>query len=426
MRLPKVKGQLKSETTNDGLHLVFLAINYDYAREFISLNLTCRYSDWDTGAGRCHEKKAKGKTVSPIARIINNELDRHSRVAEHIISKSVANAELANSPTLGLTAGDIKEGILQALGKKKPDVSAGKHSLFDFIESEALAMEHLGAKAGANKSHIGTARRYRTAAKMFRDHVGKDIAFEDLTADTIRDYYQSRLDAVMQSTAYVSVRVLKTLYRRGIRRKKLKIPDIFLEIESNEVQDVRARAKDKLTDADIKKISDVKLSGRLAMSRDLFLFCYYNAGTRVRDAILMQDMEVFKETKTGNAHSIFPKARRIIDRYKGRGKYVFGYIDESIDTPRRLYNAASTATTQINRDLKEIAKMAGLSFYWQEKLSSHIARHTAIIKIVTESKDIFMTSKAVGHANPKQTAEYLKTHSPSLIDEKIAKVMDKL
>jgi integrase len=462
MRLPKYKGFLKSKTETKGEkpeansnqnRLVFLKISFNYAREFISLNLSCLESDWDTKAGRCHTKpnRSKGYTVSKIAGIINNEIERHIKVADSFVADAVNKLDRGDSQTLDLTAEDLKESILTSLGKKKPNVSNGKHSFFAFADSEAILKERTKDGTNGYKSGIGTARRYRSAAKIFRDFLGKDrsgkpkdIAFEDITPALIRDFYKSRMEKVestgdekpgpkkkekkpvMQSTAYVSIRILKTLYRRGIRRLELGIPDIFLKIESEEIEDADAKAKDKLTDSDIEAIRTVELTGRLAMSRDLFLFCYYNAGTRVRDAILLEWVDVFQESKTGKAHAIFPKAKAIIEKYKGKGKYVFGYLSDTLDTSKDLYNAASSATTLINRDLKEIAKLAGLSEHWQKSLSSHIARHTAIMKIVTESGDIFITSRAVGHANPQQTSEYLRTHSPSLIDNRISEIMDKL
>ena len=83
----------------------------------------------------------------------------------------------------------------------------------------------------------------------------------------------------------------------------------------------------------------------------------------------------------------------------------------------KIYNAISSANAYINKDLRKLAKLAGID----KKISFHSARHSWAVRALQRGMRIEYVSKIMGHASVKQTEVYAQ-----IVNEELDKAMDVL
>ena len=141
----------------------------------------------------------------------------------------------------------------------------------------------------------------------------------------------------------------------------------------------------KLTNLEIKMISDYKLTPRseMAIHRDLFLFSYYVGGLRLSD-ILTLKWNDFDETNihyyssksnTPSTISLSEEAMTIISKYSHNGKkdkYIFpvlaGWVDDHDN--ENINKVIPFVAKLINTNLNAIARIAGID----KNISYHVSR----------------------------------------------------
>jgi len=158
---------------------------------------------------------------------------------------------------------------------------------------------------------------------------------------------------------------------------------------------------------------------KMELHRDMFLFACYTGGIRVSDVLLLRWSDFdgthihLADRKTSSQHSIkLPNVSlRIIAKYKPKGEneaegYVFPMLPNDLDlhdfveVDRRI----SCATAYINKNLKSLARMAGI----RKHLHFHCSRHTFACLALTKGMGIEYVSKLMAHSNIKQTQVYAK------------------
>jgi integrase len=211
------------------------------------------------------------------------------------------------------------------------------------------------------------------------------------------------------------------------------MPDAF---EGTSVKNGKPDEIQKLTIDDIKRIEALDLTGdpTLDLTRDVFLFCFYGAGMRVRDAIQLRWKDIDKnltgisytEGKTSKSKyvPIKDKVKAILEKYQGnKSKFVFGMLKEHQDDAMQIYNASSSWETILNRNLKRIGGMAEISI-GAENLSTHIARHSFVSIVYEKTKDIRLIQQICNHSSIKTTEDYLKRLSPEEFSHQMGRVLD--
>ncbi len=124
---------------------------------------------------------------------------------------------------------------------------------------------------------------------------------------------------------------------------------------------------------------------RMDLHRDMFIFAANAGGLRVSDVLMLkwsnfdQTHINFKRKKTGPQSGIkLPTiALDIIEKYRAQAqsvKYIFPMLVNDLNEKdaRELDSAISSASAYINKNLKFIARKAGI----EKTLSFHISRHT--------------------------------------------------
>ena len=122
--------------------------------------------------------------------------------------------------------------------------------------------------------------------------------------------------------------------------------------------------------------------------------------------------------KTGTPVSIpLPlPALEIIGRYVDQdASYLFPYLDKGLEEDAiKLRRRISSRNVVVNRDLKKLAKLAGMQ---PDGLSFHVARHSFADYARQQSGDLYAVSKTLGHTSLQVTQQYLKSFDRDAVDK---------
>jgi integrase len=252
---------------------------------------------------------------------------------------------------------------------------------------------------------------------------GKEVYFDDINQDLLRQYEAFLIKLPnTNNTRQRKFEFLGKFYQEAIRDGKAQVPNPFKDykISSKPVK------KEKLTEAELKTIEDLKLKpGPHADARNLFLFSYYAKGARFENCVMakrkdiVNDRVMFKTNK-GNKHisvKIHTRLKSIIDAYP-EGEFIFPYVKKLPDGKREYKKMIDSLNAVVNRYLKTIAEFAGIT----KHLSFHIARHTFAFHLKKKTDSIHVISDSLGHSNSRTTEVYLQ----ALDDERLDKEMDNL
>lgn len=434
MQLPSIVASLKSNKKANGKQSVNILICFDNQREWISTGHSVLKEDWYQEERRCYisesEKKrgcaAKGikptnKTIEPRANQINNSINEWTGKGKIIIEGIEGQAKLQGLGVFPVSAEELKRRLIEQVnpdkkGKTKAQTS-DKYLFFPWCDRLCAELEQ--------KGDIGLMKSYKAAKNKLRDWYGRDdLKFTDINKGLLLGFYESHLINKLNnklSTAHTTMRMLKTMYRKARKSNEMGFlkdyPDGFEGVSVKNSNPERAK---KLTRDDIKAIAALKLEpgSKLDKARDVFLFCLYSLGMRVRDAINLRwesfanDMKTlnYAEGKTGKRKTVSVNDRmaQILGKYGlQKSGYVFGFMPEDNQNVKKGYNSASSVTTLINRHLKDIGQLANVSI-GAENLTTHVARHSFADVLYSNSKDVLKLQQALNHGSLKTTQAYLK------------------
>ena len=273
------------------------------------------------------------------------------------------------------------------------------------------------AKDGKSSS---TACNYATAVSSFKHFSGEDVPLEGICKQKVSKWQKWLRDkGLSPNTVSCYVRSLRSLYNQAVECGKVKDRRPFQNIPTPRCE----TAKRALSSTDIRKIMDVELpKGSFdELSKDLFLFQFYAQGMPFVDMARLKRRQVesgrmtYHRRKTNGRVSVAlePCIERLIGKYASYpGEYVFpimpGFDGKDFD---RKYHSA---LCRYNCALKRIARLAGV----EANLTSYSARHTWASEAYGKGVDICLISKAMGHANTRNTLYYIS----GVDDDKVSAV----
>ena len=166
---------------------------------------------------------------------------------------------------------------------------------------------------------------------------------------------------------------------------------------------------------------------KLIISKDIFLFSYYNRGINFKDIALLQWSDIkegrmiYSRAKTGKAYNIglLKPAIVILNKYKKitggkKDDYVFPILNkEKHITAQQIHNRIKKTTKIINSDLKEIAKLCKINF----NLTTYVARHSYATIMKRSGISTSLISESLGHKSEKTTQVYLDRFENLILDE---------
>lgn len=229
--------------------------------------------------------------------------------------------------------------------------------------------------------------RYDAAHKLdsyigrFTAYLGRnEIAFKDFDSRLIRNYHRWLQDkALGRNSISLYIRNLKRVYRMAVDDGTAKDNHPF---EGVDVSYHVKKEKNGLTLDEVRRLKELDLDGRskaVNFARDMFLFSVYARGMTADDMFhLTRDnisggILVYTSKITGSRETILWEQllRDIADKYARPGTPFLFPVITSAD-PREQWRQHCAALHNINRNLKTVARLLGLSY----PLNMMVAHHT--------------------------------------------------
>lgn len=376
---------LKEYVSQDGTQQIIIRVEHAGRQRFIPVGHKVTAKQW-----------ADGKVIKhPDQVLINSAIA--SKEAE--IKRYLAECQLHGKPI-----------HLDLIGTGRASYSFTEyldHRAAQYKEREKIVMD----------------RKVRRFAFELRACAGREVFFEDVDLDFLRQLEQWQIkQGNGDNTRHKKFKFLREFYGHAIKEGKAPSPNPF---SSYKIMAKPVR-KDKLTEAEIKKIEDLKLApGPVADARNLFLFSFYAKGQRFEVCTILRRDQVREgrihfRTNKGNDYisvKIHARLQAILDQYP-TGEFVFPFVKAIPDTKEKYLKMIASINTGVNSNLKIVAALAKLT----TNLTVHMARHSFAYQLKKVTDSINVIQDSLGHSDQRTTQIYLK----SLDDEILDKEMDKL
>lgn len=279
-------------------------------------------------------------------------------------------------------------------------------------------MEEIIARLG-RLSKTRTSETYTTALNSFmRFRGGRDVSPDEIDSDMMEEYeaFLKRRGVSMNTISFYN-RILRATYNRAVEKGLTTQRHPFRNVYTGMEKTVK-RAIPVETIRKIKEL-DLSLKPTLDFARDMFLFSFYTRGMSFVDMAYLKKSDLkngiltYRRKKTGQ--QLYVKWERcmqeIVEKYPNTTtEYMLPMIVNSVKSERRQYE---NALHLVNRKLKRIAEMAGLSV----PLTMYVARHSWASAAKRKNIPLAIISEGMGHDSETTTQIYLASLDTSLIDD---------
>ena len=292
--------------------------------------------------------------------------------------------------------------IGEAKGRKKV-------SLGGFMRARAERLRRLGRER-SSEVVLQALRSFM----WFRE--GRDISLTGLTGGVV-EQYEAWLKArgVKRNTVGFYMRTLRAAYNsaadEGLTDDRRPFCKVYAGVDKTlkraiGIEAIRA----------IKRL-DLRSSPPLERARNILMFSFYMRGMSFVDMAYLSRRNlrdgriVYCRKKTGQQLSVEvpPEAMAIIGMYASDSQYLLPIIRRADGTERRQYK---NAITMINRNLKKIGAMAGLTV----PLTTYVMRHSWATIARNKGIELSVISEALGHDSEATTRIYLASISTTKVD----------
>ena len=406
----KIKAVTRPNKDSQGQVPIYIRISDANKTRYVSTGLKVKPSWWKKRPGRVRK---------------NDYVD-----ADHL-NKIIADKEKEiRDQAYELKAGE--QPVNAEIVKKKTKNPTG-----DFISYAKQFTER------KRRKNVQTGRRYDAIVSKLVEYSGGKLPFKDITVSWIKDYedWLATERENKANTIHSNLRAIRAILysaiEEGLYPQELN-PFFKLKLRQPKV------TKSKLSPEEIKAFSDQSTESDFQeLAKDLFLFSFFAQGMRFRDVAMLRNRNVangtirYEMNKTGNDISVevHPPAKKIIEKYQPSKGDPFDFIFPLIDVKKILRNLlptddsltvkdlafreAPTSNQQkiqreldrdissknayVNKEIKKVAKAAGIS----KTVSFHVARHSYADIARVKKADLHELSKSLGHSSLKVTENYL-------------------
>ncbi len=283
--------------------------------------------------------------------------------------------------------------------------SVSQNSVFSFIEDQIKDL--IEAK------RIGTANSYDDVLRSLKNfRKQKDFTFNELNLDFLKKYeinYMSRGNSIGGLAVYM--RTIRAIYNKAISAGYAE--EEGYPFKYYVVKNGKARKRAISWEA-IQKIMNLKLpeNSTLHTDRNIFLMSFYLQGMPYVDLVHLKMSNIvdgriqYERQKTRQPLNIkIPDQLLPVLKYFTTGKKKDDYLLPVITRESAVgqYKDLEWARHRYNKNLKEIAKLAGI----EEKLTSYVTRHS--YASIADEMGIPLTaiSQMLGHEKVSTTQAYL-------------------
>ena len=324
----------------------------------------------------------------------------------------------------------VKEGVEDSLQTvngiiKRFELSGGRYTSAQVIDAFFSAQTNGFVSYMRNLIHqlnqIGksrTAETYTTTMNSFVRFYGtKDVPWE-LVDTRLMTRYEMFLkeNGICPNTSSYYMRNLRAMYNRAVESEVALHRNPFKHVYTG----VDKTVKRAIPQETIKRLRDLDLTHNPSaeLARDIFMFSFYTRGMSFIDIAFLRKKDIqngvlsYRRRKTNQRIIVKweKQMQEIVDKYNtASSPYLLPLIKNANHDERRQYH---TAAHRINRNLKTIGNMLGLSM----PLTCYVARHTWASIAKSKNIPISVISEAMGHDSESTTRIYLASLDTSTID----------
>lgn len=307
-------------------------------------------------------------------------------------------------------------------GNEKPIEKPNLLAFFNEIVNELIT-----------SNRLGNAKAYKDTQDALIKFAGDTIFFENITPEFLEKWETSmRARGNENGGIAFKMRELRAIFNTAIRRKLIS-REIY-PFQEYKISKLKAKKnKRALSLEDFKKLKEVDLSERpdLIDAYHYFMFSVYTRGMNFVDMMRLkwtdiQDNRIYytrSKTKGQFNIEVTEKVQELLDYYKAQERdteYVFPILLKDDLTPTQIAHRKHKVLGRCNRNLKEIAQLAGID----KKLTTYVARHSFATLLRQMGTSTDKISELMGHSDVQITMTYLKEFDNDILDKENRKLLD--
>lgn len=394
----------KCRMHKDGTYPLVMQIIHSRHKKLVYLAINLKPEEFDEKKGRiCHRSGS---------RFTNAAKERMNQSLELSLKKMEDLIDTLNSEGISYSVEDLVAHFL-----KKPV----QFNLINFIDKQIKLKKEL-EKEGIAAAYKST----RNSLQMFINRA--DVAMENIDSHFVTNYKHFLLERKLSdNTICFYMRNFRTIYNLALSEGLSVNKDFpFKNIRTAP----RKTVKRALTLKQIQAIANLQLSAypELECARDYYMFSFYAQGMSFVDIVFLKKKCIVDGVIWYTRHKsnqlvrikISDRIIELMEKYPSDSNYVFPLID--VNLPNTLYSQYRKELAKINRNLKKIASMVGVS----TPLTTYTARHTWATLAHECGASISLISQGMGHTTEEMTRVYLKQFDMSMLDKVNTMVLNML
>lgn len=374
---------------------------------FVSTGIYCKPEEWDAKKGVI---KGSGRTIKEKNYLLTK-------------TKEECDRKIMNYD------GDINPVVIDKLLKNQSSEKFFEYA--NHVWDEALEQKRISVS-----SHKHRKVQLKIIGDWANNNGYKGVTIKEMGEGSFfRDFYSDRIRVLKESTISTYLITLLAICKMMKEREKMSGEDIerlkqamksFRKArEYNDSKEEEKKQKWMERD-EVRRLEGYTTDNEeYRKAVDVYLFSLYTCGLRISDVLTLEwshitdDYHINKaQVKTRNKHKIAPmvndKGRAILNRYRGKGKYVFGFFQDDDEIGGEdFYRRLNMMEAAINRRLKTVGKSIGIN-----RINPHLARHTATVMLLSSGMDTTTVAYLLGHSN---TAQIEKTYGDYMKEFKRSK-----
>lgn len=296
--------------------------------------------------------------------------------------------------------------------------ASNRVSVFEYINKQIDRLYASGKER--------TSETYRQVLHSFmRFRKNDDLDFDMIDNNLIEQYEGfMRMSNLCRNTTSFYMRTLRSIYNRAVEDGLTEQVNPFRGVYTG----VDKTAKRALSIEEIRRIKELDLNGlpTLDFARDVFMFSFYMRGMAFIDIAYLKKKSlangyiVYNRKKTGQQLVVKWENNmvNIVDKYfDDSSEFFMPIIKRQDGTERKQY---LNKMLIINRNLKKIAQLAGISM----SLSLYVARHSWASIAQAKNVPLRAISLGMGHGNEETTRIYLSSIQSNIVDKANSKILN--
>lgn len=394
--MASVKIVQRKKALSDGQYPIALQIIKGRKSKLISLGLKCQENEFGN-----QEFKKNHSNFRSRNRIL---LNLKSRALE-IIDEFKLNG---------------KDFTLEEFEQKfRGNQSSGQAYVYDFFD-EIVDEYNTAGRTGNANVYIETKKA------LLNFHKNKKLSFSSITTSFL-EKFEAHMRSRKNSDGGISIkmRTLRSLFNKAINRDL--IPESMYPFKKYKISKLKPQPKKRaLTIDEFKKIRDLDIMKIVHVidAYHYFIFSFYSRGMNFVDMMKLKWSDIqngriyYQRSKTKKMFSIEvnDKLKEILQYYKTQNNgtdYVFPILLRNNLTPKQIEYRKKKTLSTFNRNLKELARIAGVD----KNLTSYVARHSFATILKQTGTNINIISELMGHADVQVTMSYLKDFDNDVLDD---------